>query len=72
MTARKVEGGFIEIQLPANGVEEVSPYQKAKLSEMLAKAFGSTVAINYIGKGGKGFEHCKMLKEQHALCPILN
>jgi predicted PhzF superfamily epimerase YddE/YHI9 len=63
VTARKAEGGFIEIQLPAGDLEEVSPSEKVKLSEVLAKAFGRTVAINYIGKGGKGFEHCKMLNE---------
>ena len=60
MTARKVGGRFIEIQLPATTVEEVSLDDKVKLSETFAKAFGRTVAINYIGKGGKGFEYCKI------------
>lgn len=53
MTARKVEGGFIEIQLPATTVEEVSLNEKTKLLELFAKALGKTVAINYTGKGGK-------------------
>lgn len=61
MAARKVEGGFIEIKLPATTVEEVSPNEKTKLSEMLARAFGRTLAINYVGKGVKTFRHCKIL-----------
>ena len=60
VTARKAEGGFIEIQLTAGDVEEVSQSEKDKLSEVLAKAFGRAVVIEYVGKGGKGFEHCKI------------
>jgi PhzF family phenazine biosynthesis protein len=63
VTARKVEGGFIEIQLPAGEVEEVFAEEKVKMSEMVAKAFGRTVSINYVGKGIKGFEHCKVQNE---------
>jgi PhzF family phenazine biosynthesis protein len=62
VTARKAEGGFIEIHLAAGDVEEVSQSEKDKLSEVLAKAFGRMVVIEYAGKGGKGFEHCKMSK----------
>ena len=43
MTARKVKGGFIEIQLPAGSVEGASPNEKAKFLEMLARAFGGTI-----------------------------
>jgi len=53
----------MEIQLPAGNIEEVSENENDKLSEVLAKAFGRTVAIRYAGKGGKGFEHCKMSYE---------
>ena len=59
VTARKVEGGLIEIQLPAGNVEEVSPDEQTKLSEVFTKAFGRKLVINHIGKGGIGFEHCK-------------
>jgi PhzF family phenazine biosynthesis protein len=63
VTARKIEGGLLEIQLPAASVEEVSPDDKIKYSAMLDKAFRRTVAVNYIGKGRKGFEYCEMSNE---------
>jgi PhzF family phenazine biosynthesis protein len=62
VTARKVEGGLIEIRLPAGEVEEVVGEEKVKISEIVTKAFGRTVSINYVGKGTKGFDHCKTRK----------
>jgi hypothetical protein len=60
VTARKVQGGLIEIRLPASNVEEVSPDEKTRLSEVFSKAFGRKLGINYIGRGGMlGFEHCE-------------
>ncbi|KAF8226325.1 Diaminopimelate epimerase-like protein [Tricholoma matsutake] len=74
VSARKVEEGFIEIQLPAATVEEVSLDQKTRYSEILAKAFGRQVVVNYVGKGGRGFEYYLLVeldeKENLEACQI--
>jgi len=63
VTARKIDGGWIEIQLPSTIVEELSLDEKNGLQPMVAKAFGKdSIAVNFIGKGGKGFEHCLMVE----------
>ena len=66
--ARKVEGGFFEIQLPAGNQAEVSPDEKVKFMEMLSNAFGREVAVNYIGKGSDSFDHCTTLRPWMGYC----
>ncbi|KAF8640463.1 hypothetical protein AX17_000127 [Amanita inopinata Kibby_2008] len=54
--ARRIEGGFIEIQLPSTVPEEVSPEERVRLTSCIHKAFGREIPIRYIGKGGPNFE----------------
>lgn len=48
--------GVIEIQLPSTLVEELAPPEQERISASVRRAFGKDVAINFIGRGGKGFE----------------
>lgn len=62
MTARKLEGGSIEIQIPSANQVEVSPEEYARLTKVLYRAFGKEVAIKHIASSGKAFEHCELPK----------
>jgi PhzF family phenazine biosynthesis protein len=62
MRAKKVEGGMLEIQLPSAEIQDVSDEERSQLTRMLEKAFGRKLAINYVGKGGTGFEHLLMVE----------
>lgn len=61
MTASKRENGLVEILLPAVTVEEVPTKDRSKLDAVLTRAFGRNMAINYVAKGGPGFEQCKLM-----------
>lgn len=75
MKARKTDGGLIEIQLPSTFVEELAPPEHERISASVRKAFGKDVAINFIGKGGKGFETYVLVeldkREDLGACKVL-
>ncbi|KAG5647673.1 hypothetical protein DXG03_008396 [Asterophora parasitica] len=55
MTARRRQGGFIEIELPSTNVVDASPEEYARLSALVLRAAEGAV-IKHIATGGKGFE----------------
>ncbi|KAL0951680.1 hypothetical protein HGRIS_008359 [Hohenbuehelia grisea] len=58
VSAIKGDGEWLEVQLPANIVEEVTPEDKARVSALVADAVGKPdVAVKNVLKGGKGMEH---------------
>ena len=61
LTARKCEGGFIELYLKPAEEVSVSLEEQSRLHSVLARTFGREVAVNYIGCGGEGYEHCNIL-----------
>jgi len=61
LTARKCEGGFIELYLKPAEEVTVSLDEQSRLYSVLARTFGREVAVNYIGCGGEGYEHCNIL-----------
>lgn len=60
--AKRIEGGWLEIELPSGTVQDASEEEKAKLTGMMNKAFGRELQFRYVGVGGPGFEHCMMIE----------
>ncbi|KAF5384993.1 hypothetical protein D9615_001182 [Tricholomella constricta] len=61
MTARKRQGGFIEIELPSTDVVEISSDENARILVLVHRAAGREVAIKHIAMGGEGFEQYLMV-----------
>lgn len=62
MIARKIEGGFIAIQLPSASQVEVTGDERIRISQTVSRAFGKdNLAITYIGKGLDWFHRCELL-----------
>ncbi|KAF8079025.1 hypothetical protein FPV67DRAFT_92367 [Lyophyllum atratum] len=61
-TARRREGGLYEIQLPSTTVVELSAEERVRITKLLTRTFGREVGVNFLGTGGKGFEHYLLIE----------
>lgn len=58
MKIGKLGEGVFEMKLPAANAVELSQTEKDYLIPLITRAFGREVNIEYMAKGGKGFEIC--------------
>ncbi|GLB35775.1 putative phenazine biosynthesis-like protein [Lyophyllum shimeji] len=61
MTARRLPGGFIEIELPSGKSVDVSAAEHARISKVVTRAIGREVTIDRIQSGVDAFEHYLLL-----------
>ncbi|KAJ8497206.1 hypothetical protein ONZ45_g12168 [Pleurotus djamor] len=60
--SKEDEGEWLEIQLPAGGVEPVDNTEKGRIADLVSQAIGKEAHIMFVGHGGNGFEYMTLIE----------
>lgn len=60
LDSRALRDGGWEIDLPVTTTTEVLQEERERLIPIFEKAFGKSLHVGYIGRGGPGFGYCKI------------